>query len=130
MNPMKKLRLLFVFIAFLSAAALGKHDDSVRYWMKIKARDKFARSVVANTGVSIETTRDEYVYAVGSYKELKDLQTRGWVEVYFPVDRFNSKDFPTEDKDYTNYDELTKRLQDLHRRFPDITALSSIGKSI
>jgi carboxypeptidase T len=127
---MKRIRVFFILVLLLTTASLNKNDDPVRYWMKIKAQNKFERSVVTDMGVAIEAIRDEYVYAIGNWDDLQTLQSRGWVEVSFPLDTIHAKAFPDEDKEYHDYAELTKKLQDIHAKFPEITTLTSIGKSV
>lgn len=127
---MKNLKIILILSLLLSTATLSKNDDPVRYWMKIKATNKFERSVVANSGVAIEASVDDYLYAIGNWDELEKLKSRGWVEVSFPLDPLNIKNFPNQDSEYHNYAELTQKLQELHAKFPKITTLKSIGKSI
>ncbi len=126
---MKYLKIAAVMIAGLSIATLNKHDDHVRYWMKIKALNKFERSAIADAGLAIEGAGKDYVFAVGSYDQLQTWKNKGLVESSFPLQNILN-DFPTNDSPFHNYDELTKALQDLHARFPAITTLTSVGKSV
>jgi carboxypeptidase T len=125
---MKILKILILLLAAGSLATLNKQDDQVRYWIKIIAKDKFERSVIANSGMAIEGAGDGYVYAVGSFHDLQKWQARGHVLMSFPLEKL-LKDFPSEDSPYHNASELSQALQDLHSRFPQITTLTSIGKS-
>ncbi len=112
-----------------SLATLSKHDDHVRYWIKIKAHNKLERSAIANAGLAIEEVGPGFVYAVGSFEQLQAWQKKGLVETSSPMEKL-FKDFPPADSPYHNYEELTKKLQELHSRFPQITSLTSIGKSV
>ena len=126
---MKYLRIIVLTIAALCLATLNKQDDHVRYWMKIKAHNKFERSVIADSGLAIEGAGPDFVFAVGSFDQLKTWQKKGLVEMSFPLENL-LLDFPSADSPYHNYLEVTKALQDLHAKFPQITTLTSIGKSV
>ncbi|PIS10698.1 MAG: carboxypeptidase [Bdellovibrio sp. CG10_big_fil_rev_8_21_14_0_10_47_8] len=126
---MKTSRLALAFVVGLlmiigNQATTAEHTQ---YWMKIKAEGKFQRSVVANMGVSIETIKDEYVYAIGNLEEKNQLEKLGWVETSFPLTA--AMDFPKEDAPYHNYTELTTALEDLHSTYPELTQIFSIGKT-
>jgi carboxypeptidase T len=101
--------------------------DSNLYWMKIRAHDKFERSVIANTGVSIETTREDFVAATGTLEEKEAIEKLGWLETSFPLTA--AMDFPTKDAAFHNYSELTQKIQDLQKTYPKILKVSSAGKS-
>lgn len=102
--------------------------DRTQYWMKIRAADKFERSVIANLGVSIETTRDGYVFAIGSIEDLHAVEKLGKLEVSFPLTE--AMDFPKEDQAYHNYLEMTEELQNIVAQNTDIASMDSIGKSV
>ena len=104
-------------------------NNSERFWMKIKAEDKFARSVVADTGVSIERIVDEYVYVIGNLEEKNRLEKLGWVEQSFALTE-EMMDFPVKDAPYHNYDEMKAALNQMHAENPEITELFTLGKSI
>lgn len=104
-------------------------NSSEHFWMKIKAEDKFARSVVADVGVSIERIVDDYVYATGNLEEKNRLEKLGLVEQSFALTE-DMMDFPTKDAPYHNYDELKAALQQLHAENPEITQLFSLGKTV
>ncbi len=120
--------------AILSAAMImlpiqSAHTNDVhRYFLKIKALDKFQRSVIADTGVSIDAVIDETVYATGSLQEMKRVEKLGWLETSFQLRE--TLDFPKDDQKFHNYDELTKEIEDLKSEYEDILEVSSIGKSV
>ena len=101
--------------------------DETQYWMKIKAHDKFQRSVIANTGVSIEATREDFVAAVGNAAEKEKIEKLGWLEVSFPLT--SAMDFPKEDSAFHNYTEMTEKLRQLVGSHSQIAQMNSIGKS-
>lgn len=127
---MKTTALLALMGAMILTSTSFAHEtaqDSVQYWMKIKAADKFERTLVAETGVTIETVREDFVVALGNEEEKQALENLGILEVSFPMTA--EMDFPAKDAAFHNYDEMTKKLQDLAAAHPSISKLSSIGKS-
>lgn len=102
--------------------------DSTQYWMKIRAKDKFERTLVANTGVSIETTREDFVVGIGGLEEKQDLERMGLLEVSFPLTA--EMDFPSEDAAFHNYAEMTDKLRQLTTQYANIAQMSSIGKTV
>jgi carboxypeptidase T len=119
-------------LALLSLLLLpNKHAqtaDTTQYWMKIEATDKFQRSVVADTGVSIEIFRDDFIIAVGSEAEKNRIEKLGWLISSYPLTA--EMDFPAKDGEYHNYIEREALLKSLHQKLPQQTQLFSIGKSI
>jgi carboxypeptidase T len=102
--------------------------DEAIYWMKIRARDGFERTIIANTGVSIESVREDFVAATGTFEEKQAIEKMGRLEVSFPMTE--AMDFPAKDADYHNYAELTQKVQELAATYPNQAKLSSIGKSV
>jgi carboxypeptidase T len=96
--------------------------------MKVKATDKFQRSVVADMDVSIELIREDYVIVVGSDVAREKLEDMGFLEAASPM--ISELDFPARDAAYHNYEEMKQALIDLNLRAPNITQLITIGKSV
>ncbi|HPI39605.1 MAG TPA: M14 family metallopeptidase [Pseudobdellovibrionaceae bacterium] len=119
----------------LSALALiltvgATQKDNNKYWLKIKANNKYERTQIANAGIAIETSVDGWVYAYGSSNEKSLLEKAGLLDLALPSsDFFNLLDFPSKDSNFHNYAELTEALQNLVRQNPQIAQLYSIGKS-
>lgn len=95
--------------------------------MKIRAHDQFERSVIANTGVSIESIREDFVAATGTLEEKNAIEKLGWLEVSFPLTE--AMDFPAKDAAYHNYTELTQKIQELASTYPHLLKVSSAGKT-
>jgi carboxypeptidase T len=95
--------------------------------MKIRALDKFERSTIESSGISIELTQDDYVIAYGSELDVAKAKKLGWLIASTPLLREN--DFPTNDTDFHNYDEITLAMQNLAKENPDIVSMDTIGKS-
>ncbi|MFS4458306.1 M14 family metallopeptidase [Bdellovibrio sp. HCB2-146] len=121
------MKTTILAIAGILLASVSYAEDSVQYWMKIKATDKYERSLVAATGVTIETVREDFVVALGNESEKKALDELGILEVSFPMTA--EMDFPARDSAYHNYDEMTKKLQDLMAIHSNIASMQSIGKT-
>jgi carboxypeptidase T len=101
--------------------------EETQYWMKIKATDKFQRTMIADTGVTIEATREDFVAAIGTLAEKEALEKMGLLEVSFPLTA--AMDFPKEDSAFHNYAEMTEKLQRLVSTHSQIAEINSIGKT-
>lgn len=128
---------------FIIAITLGIHHsaqstDYKYYWIKVEAHDKFQRSLIANTGASIEIVKDDYVIAYGTEANLKKIKSIAKViaasdlvyeQKFQSLSHLKPLDFPTSDSDFHNYNELTAELNQLAHSNPDLVRLSSIAKT-
>ena len=114
-------------VALLAFTPVDKKEDT-QYWMKVRATDKFTRTQIANTGVVIDSVREDFVAAVGNAEEKAQLEAMGLVEVSFPLTA--KMDFPAKDAAFHNYDEMTTKLRDLTTRHSGISRMQSIGKTV
>lgn len=136
---MKKILILGLIFTFsLGILQPAQSTDHKLYWIKIAATDKFQRSLIANTGASIEIAKDDYVIAFGNEVNLKKIQKIAKVISYSDIiaeekfhaeTQFGKTDFPSSDSNFHNYTELTAELQKLANENPDIVHLSSIAKT-
>lgn len=127
-----RFNCLLAIVSFLFVCLLPIQNaiatDTNQYWMKIRAQDKYDRSQIAETGVSIEVTREDFVVAIGNLEEKNQIEKMGLLEVSFPLTA--EMDFPEKDSAYHNYTEMTEKLRTLVSQHPQISSMSSIGKSI
>ncbi len=137
MGRFTRLALAYI-LTVCSAAAFGEPStakvalpeaDAHPIWMKVKASTKFDRTKVIGTGVSIEVTGPDYVMVLGDQKQAEKLSSMGLLEAQFPATQ-DLLDFPNNDANFHNYDELKSELQKLASAHPQITVLDSIGKSV
>ncbi|MFN7905783.1 MAG: M14 family metallopeptidase [Pseudobdellovibrionaceae bacterium] len=98
------------------------------YWMKLSAKDKFERTVLSEMGVAIDWMDEESVITIGHADLLLKMQKENKVISFYEINP--ARDFPVQDSNYHNYDELTKALIQMHLNNPDITALDSIGQTV
>lgn len=136
---MKKFLILgMIFALTLSIHNSAQSIDRRYYWIKVEAHDKFQRSLIANTGASIEIVKDDYVIAYGSETSLKKIKTIAKViaasdlvyeQKFQQFSKIKPLDFPTSDSDFHNYSELTTALQNLADANPDLVQMSSISKT-
>lgn len=128
---MKKLLLASGLFCLLSLPfTTAQSTITNQYYLKIKASNKFERSAVANTGVTIEEIQKDFVVAYGTAEEKAQLEKMGLIiDAKALGAGFAGLDFPAEDSDYHNYAETTDELNKLAQEFPGITKLFSIGKS-
>ncbi len=125
---MFKLFIAALFIFNFSTSFAKASEDPDLYWMKVKAKDKFARSLIANTGIAIEHVNDNYVMGMGTKSELDAVKKTGRLETSFKLSE-QMLDFPAKDEKFHNYTELLAELNSLAANNPDIVALNSIGQS-
>ncbi len=102
--------------------------DTTMYWMKIRAHDKFERTLVANTGVSIETSREDFVAAIGSFEEKNKIEKNGASGSQLPLTA--EMDFPKDDAAFHNYTEMTEKLNSLMSQYPQIAQMSSSRENL
>lgn len=122
-----KALIATLLLSLLILAPQARTNDNKLYWMKIRAMDQFQRSVIADTGASIESVREDFVAATGTLEEKNAIEKLGWLEVSFPLT--TAMDFPAKDAPYHNYAEVTAKIQELARTYPNQLQVSSAGKS-
>ena len=122
------VKLLSVMILF-SLFSLYATADEPSVWLKVKAQDKFERSRLANLGFALELIHKDYVEILGTFEDQKLLDTKGFDLIAVPLS-LKVFDFPEEDSNFHNYQELTAELQQLSVANPDLIHLISIGESI
>ena len=130
-NIKKSALFAALILIAVSVTQFAQSTSNQRYWMKIRATDKFQRSVIANI-VGIENTKEDYVVAFGGDEELKQIQKLGWLLSYSNLAdeaRIGGKDFPVKDSAYHNYAEMTAELTKLANENPTLVTMSSIGNS-
>jgi len=114
--------------ALLATLLTAGATTETPYWVKIKATDKFERSAIANTGVSIEVIEDGYVVAMTNEEELQMLRQQ--FEVLTAFKDTTILDFPEYDSNFHNYAELNQALGQLQNDNPELVRISSIGQTI
>lgn len=126
---MKKILIGLLSVAVLSMPAQQAATiDTTQYWIKAKASDKFERSLIANTGASIEISQEDYVIAYGSLEEKNKIEKLGLLVAATAM--VDMKDFPSNDSNFHNYTELTQKLNELAAKYKNVAHLSSIGKTV
>lgn len=118
-------RLFTALFAFLLALPHAISEDQFQVWIKAKASDSFERSLIANTGMSIDIIRDDYVIGLGSIETRREIEAMGrLLETKTLISTF---DFPQADQIYHNYFELEDALFNIVQDYPQIARLESIG---
>lgn len=125
---MERALSILAVVAVGLASSLAEASDET-YWMKIKAKDKIERTRIANIGAVIEFVGDDYVIALGNEEEFQAVEKTGKLEQSF-IYNFALMDFPPNDANFHNYNELLKELKDLADSAPDIVKYEVIGKSL
>jgi len=104
-----------------------------RYWVTVKAADKYARTRLLEAGMDIvEINKDSVSGFAGPYtmgllsSKAFVVQSRMTVAEYAAS---QGKDFPAADAAYHNYKETTDLLKSMAAKNPDIASVFSIGKT-
>lgn len=114
-----------------SAPRAGTAAD--RYWVSVAAADKFARTRLLEAGLDITEIGRDRVYGFAERSALERIYAGKFsVLSAVTVPEFASwtKDFPSADSVYHNYQETYDLLRQLASSNPDIASLFSIGKSV
>lgn len=105
-------------------------------FIQVAAKDKFERSRIANSGMSIEAVRSDSVWGFATQKMVSELQAQGF-QVMGNFDASVARgghetgfDFPPADAKFHNYTEITSKLRMMASSQADIARLKSIGKTI
>lgn len=122
-----KALIATLLLSLILLTPQARTQDNNLYWMKIRATDQFQRSVIADTGVAIESIREDFVAAIGTLEEKNAIEKLGWLEVSFPLTA--AMDFPAKDAAFHNYAELTAKIEELARTYPNQLQVSSAGKT-
>jgi carboxypeptidase T len=122
-----RLWSICLLVSFLLGSN-GFTKNTEQFWVKVKATDKFQRSVIANIGAAIETTTEDYVIVYATKAEKEALENLGWVETSFPY--IGALDFPKEDQAFHNYFELQTALESLNNLNPQISKIIQVGKTV
>ena len=125
------MRVIFVLIilAFTSILAYAGQADESLIWMKIKAQNRYERSAIANTGVTILSADEDHVVALGYNHELAKLEEMGIVEISFGTDA-TILDYPPHDSDFHNYQEMVDKIKSWEQPYAGLLSINSIGKSL
>ncbi|MGE0616496.1 MAG: M14 family metallopeptidase [Bacteriovoracia bacterium] len=134
---MKRPSYTGMWVAILLSASVpfGLGAQTETRFIQVKAKDKFERSAVANTGMTIEFVRSDSVWGFAAPEALKELQRRG----HQILGNFSAEvgrsghegtlDFPNADARYHNYAELAAEMKRIHMSATDITRFQSIGQT-
>ena len=116
----------------LEKSALPAADG--RYWVTVKAADKYARTRLLEAGMDIvEINKDSVSGFAGPYT-MQQLSSKSFsvlskVPAAQYIARFN-KDFPSQDAAYHNFKETVDLLNQMASKHSDIASLFSIGKTV
>jgi carboxypeptidase T len=123
--------LVTLIIGLIVPLNLAFSQKDSRFLLKIKALDSFQRSLIADTGASIEELGDDYVVAIANFEERKSIKRKFEVlgESSLDLDQI-LLDFPARDEAYHDYYEVEDELSNLVQEFPQDIEKLSIGKSV
>lgn len=128
---------LFIGMSYFnSSATAALPDEHELRFIQVQATSKEERSQIANFGMSIEAVRSDSVWGFAHQKEIQSLTQSGY-KILGNYDleigrggHENGFGFPPKDSRFHTYQQLNEDMNQLHLKYPDITQLKSIGKSI
>lgn len=113
------------------AAAPSASPEGEMQWLAVRAPDKFVRTELVNHGMSVENVIDDMSYGFATEATVNSLIALGYdVKSYLPVSEFTALDFPSEDAQYHNYNEMGQAIFDLAEKYPNLVHRFSAGKSL
>lgn len=122
------LILTLTVAAYLFSGTPAISDSTTLYWMKVKAHDKFERSIIADLGAAIDFVGDDYVVVVGNREIKEKLESLGRVEVSFNLTQ-KMLEYPKGDEPFHTYFEVARALETLALNNPDFVTVKSIGRT-
>ncbi len=117
------LIICLILLCLTSSFIVGAHEKAILVMVNAATREQ--RTEVANVGVAIEEVRSAYVLGYALPSEIAQLQAMGYVVE--PI--YRASDFPRQDADYHNYDEMMAELNQTATDHADIVDLFSIGQT-
>lgn len=116
------LIVLFLIGPALTFAQEGRRVFPVKIWVSTKEE----RTALVDLGLAIEGIYDDYVVSYVTQTQLEDLRRQGYgLEVMA-----HALDFPVEDADYHNYEEVVIELNRIASTHINIAQMVNIGQSV
>ncbi|MBI4387219.1 MAG: zinc carboxypeptidase [Elusimicrobia bacterium] len=110
-----------------AAIAGDSPSQDERVWVEIYAPDKFARSRVADAGVSIEEVRGATAAGIATPETLAKIR----LNKAFVIQKvLRLKDFPAGDEAYHTFDEVETVLRGVTAAHRDLVSFIEIGRSL
>ncbi|MFK8138885.1 MAG: M14 family metallopeptidase [Bdellovibrionales bacterium] len=134
-------RIWIGVVAFLAAGSLfsanhhsHNHNHNVDVqegellWMKVRATNAEERTALANKGITIEITEDDYIVALGNAEDKNIIEKEGKLLEWF-VAPYSLLDFPPEDEKFHNFQEAVTEMEAIKALNSSIVELDVIGLS-
>ncbi|HLB59655.1 MAG TPA: M14 family zinc carboxypeptidase, partial [Bdellovibrionota bacterium] len=125
---MKRLLLAVLLVhlpAFLSASP---KDSNPLQYIKVPATTPQERTFAAELGVSIEEIMSDYVFGTIPYSLAIKIKQKIPGTEFYPIS--SVRDFPEEDSNFHNYDELLTFFKEIQSSYPSLVHVEVIGKSV
>ena len=116
------------FLLIVGSTQIATSGSTEMMTLRVSAKNSFERSLVSNTGASIEFVKDDYIIVRALLEEKNAIEKLG-LEVQ--EDRsLSTLGFPSKDSEYHDYTEMVQKLRDLNQKYPNYTTLKSIGRTV
>lgn len=143
---MKILMSLLLFtLSLLSTSNTYSDETPENYFVHLKAATRQDRNEIANL-IHMDQIVEDSVYAVVNKHDFQQLKKKlphlireSHALTPAIINKGSTKklntledvhEFPTQDEKYHTYQEVVTELRDLNQKYPEITSLFSIGKSV
>lgn len=121
--------LLFLIFFVPSYSFANSHVNlDEPYFVKIPAKNAAERTQITSAGVAIEEILSDYVFGTIPYGMVNMIKKKFPGGEFYPV--ASVLDFPSEDKEFHNFDEVLQFYSSLTKDFPDTVRVFEIGKSL
>lgn len=118
---------LFGLIVVIFTFSLTTQAES-RNWVKVKAKNKYERSHLANLGVVIESIEADHIEGFVNDEELKALEKTDQLAESVSLRKYLN-DFPPGDGQFNTYKEIEDKIFQWQTDYPNILSVETIGSS-
>ena len=131
-----QIRITFMSIALLSfqISSLGAQESDQRLWVTVQAASAEERTAIASRGICIEDVTDETMAGIADQACIDELVSSGFtIQESMKLDQYlhQAIDAQTTRAGYqfSTFENMTTRLQNLATTHHDIVALYTIGRT-
>jgi carboxypeptidase T len=118
-----------IFFIDIATAQLQSPMAIQHLWLEIAAKTVQERTALASQGYDIVAVEEDRVIVLGTEGQLLEMQRTQRLLATYPQG-LSPFDFPKQDADFHNYQELTEEIKKLALKNPSIMTVTSIGSTI
>lgn len=126
---MRLVYLLLCLAAISSSQSWARSEGTALYLVNAKAKTQKTRNQISALGIAIDRVLSDSVVFLASAEEVSQLKKAGFSLEVSPLPA-PSRDFPTADSAFHNYNEMKSSLEELVATNANVARLITIGKSL